>query len=254
MTVIDMKKSYLLLEEKHHDAVAQHYASRRKSDYIWEVPEELLLLDKKYFPKGSVVIDMGCGPAISVENILGVHVLKNIIYYGIDISKEMLKLAKKNIPTGSFIHGDISSPKFKKRSADVIISLGALHHIEDKVVTLQRWASLLKRGGYMLLREPTYEALKRGHGESPIEEGVKFEELKKSLKKNNLAIVTYKFFTTPAFHLFNRVLIKIGLSKWQRYRILWIPVVLIDTFFANSLGHMVSFFRGEAFTLVLQKE
>lgn len=249
-----MKKTNLLLEEKYHDAFAKEYALRRETDYIWEVPEELLLLKKEYFPEGATVIDMGCGPAISVSRILGEDKLNKLNYLGIDISKEMLKIAKKNFHNGTFIHGDISNPKFKKNSVNVIVSLGALHHVEDKNLTLKRWALLLKDGGYILLREPTFEALQRGGGESPIEEGIKFEELIRHLKNNHFILIRCNFFSTQAFHLFNRILIKIGLSKWQTFRLLWIPVVIIDTFFANSFGHLLSFFRGKAFIMVLQKK
>lgn len=248
-----MKKKDLLLEERYYDAFAREYSRRRKSDFIWEIPEKILLLKIEYFPEGAHVIDMGCGPAISISNILGKKLLSKLDYVGIDISKEMLKIAKKNIPHGHFIHGNISNPRFKKMSADVIVSLGALHHVENKVSTLRNWASLLKPGAFILLREPTYEVLKKGKGESPTEEGVKFKELLNALTPNCLSLIKYKFFSTPAFHLINRILIKIGLSQWQKYKILWVLVTIIDILFANSLGHKIKFFKGGAFILVLQK-
>ncbi len=247
-----MRKSDLLLEEKHHDAFASEYTQRRKGDFIWEVPEEIFLLKKKYFRKKITVVDMGCGPAISVVNILGRKLLDKLNYLGIDISKEMLKLAKKNIPKGKFIKGDISNPKIKANSIDVIISLGALHHVKSKKLTLHRWSIILRRGGYILLREPTYEVLKMGMGESPIEEGIKLSELTESFTQNNLLPVKYNFFSTPAFHLFNKLLIRFGLSSWRKYKLLWFPVVVVDSFLANNIGH--PFLKGGAFTLILRKE
>src|SRR3989344_1095794 len=132
-------KNTLMEEAKFQNKNAESYSCKRESDFIWEVPEKMFLIKKKYFGKGSVVIDMGCGPAISVRNIISGDILKNCNYIGVDISKNMLKYAKQNIPFGKFIQGDIEEIDFNKNYADVILSLGALHHCEDKLQTIKKW-------------------------------------------------------------------------------------------------------------------
>lgn len=62
---------------------------------IWDVPEELFLLDKRFFKKNIKVLDMGCGPAISIKKILDETILNNISYTGVDISASLLKFARK---------------------------------------------------------------------------------------------------------------------------------------------------------------
>jgi ubiquinone/menaquinone biosynthesis C-methylase UbiE len=248
-----IRKNALRLEEAHHDKNAKFYSLRRKTDYIWEVPEELFLVRKKYFSEGSTVIDMGCGPAISIKNILGRKILDKFTYVGIDISKKMLMFAKQNIPYGRFIHGDIEKPPLPAKYADIILSLGALHHSLDKNKTLKHWTKILKPHGFLLLREPTFESLKKGQGESPMEEGIKFHELKRFLRENKYKIVSVTFFSSEAFHLFNRILITCRLGSWQQVKVLWYPVVLAEVALGKVFSHRFRFFRGLAFTLIAQK-
>lgn len=245
-------KTNILLEEKYHNSMAQFYSNRRLHDYIWEVPEELFLLDKSLFMPGMKVVDMGCGPAISVSRILGKQILTRILYTGVDISKELLKFAKKYIPTGKFVCEDMSNVSFNRNSFDILISFGALHHCEDKDRTLKRWVRLIKPGGLLLLREPIYQYLKKGTGESPIEEGVKVDKLFSFINNNGLKIVKITYFSTNAFHLFNRVMIKLGLKSWQQARFFWYPVVWVDTFLSHfrSISHL---FDPQAFTIIIKK-
>lgn len=239
-------------EIKFQNQNAPNYIIKRRTDFIWEIPEELFLIKRKYFKEKSVVIDMGCGPSISLKNILTDKTLKRCRYTGVDISKELLKYAKKNIPYGEFIYEDISSVRFNKNYADIILSLGALHHTENKLTTLNSWIKILKKGGLLLIREPTFEALKRGQGESPTEEGIKVEEVLSFLHKNNIEVVSFIYFCTSVFHFFNKVMIKIKLNNLQKVRFIWYPVVLTDILL-NKIFFNKSIFKGEAFVLVAKK-
>ena len=197
---------------------------------------------------------MGCGPAESIKNIFSKKLLTSIKYIGVDISRQMLKYAKKNIPTGEYVCGDIETIQFPNNYADVIISLGALHHSIHQVNTLKNWSNILKANGYLLLREPTYEALKKGQGESPMEEGVKWKVLSKFLNDNGYEILSVVFFSSKAFHFFDKVMIKIGFGGWKYIKLLWYPVQILDVFFIKLLHANFSIFRGLAFTLVAQKK
>lgn len=244
-------KINVIQEKKYHDSVATMYNSRRLHDYIWEIPEELFLLDKQYFKARSKILDMGCGPVVSVSRVLHKE-LRNINYTGVDISREMLRYAKRNIKNGTFICKDMSNPRLGKNVYDVLLSLGALHHCKHKNTTLEHWVTLVKSGGVLLLREPIYEFLKHGTGESPTEEGIKIHEFIKLTQKKKLKILRLTFFSTNAFHLFNRIMIKIGLGGWQRIRILWYPVVYVDAFLAE-FSEYGSLFKPQAFAVILQK-
>ena len=247
-----MKSKSLLLERKYHDSVAETYNHRRLQDYIWEVPEEVFLLHKPFFPPGSKVVDMVCGPAISVSRILGQSLLNSIFYTGVDLSRNLLNFAQKNIPNGKFVYHDMSSVTFPKSELDILLSFGALHHCEHKIKIPKRWLALIKPGGLMLLREPIYEFLKRGTGESPIEEGLKLEELLQFIHSYNIKVMRRTFFSTNAFRLCNRIMIKLGLGSWQRMRILWYPVLYVDALLAK-LSTLHSIFKPQEFAIILQK-
>ncbi len=240
------------LEENYHDQIASFYNDRSNKDFTWEIPEKIFLLRREYFKRGTVVLDMGCGPAVSVRRILNTKIVNAIKYIGVDVSRELLKFAKKNIPSGRFIHADMATVMLPTKSADIILSLGALHHTINKTKTLNHWYRILKHGGYIFLREPIYEYLKQGTGESPIEEGIKLKELYRFVEKNKMKIVRITFFNTNAFHFFNKVMNKFGLARWRRSKILWYPIVLVDSLLAN-LRNLSRFFEPQAFAVVLQK-
>ncbi len=249
-----MKNSKFINEEMHHhDKEASEYAKRGEKDYIWEVPTKLFLFKNEYFLPRKVIIDFGCGPSILIKHIIPITLMKHLSYTGVDISKNMLTIAKRNVPTGKFIQGDMESVKFKRNYADIIISLGALHHSQNQYKTIDSWVQILKNDGKLLLREPLYEALHRGQGESPNEEGIKIKQLVKHLQEKNMEIKTLVFFTSPAFHLFNRILIKIGLGGWQEKRILWYPVIVMDVYLDRILGRYIPFFHGLAFAMEVIK-
>lgn len=240
------------VEEKYHDEVAESFSDVRKHDFIWEIPEQLYLLKNIYF-KNKVVVDVGCGPAISVKKNIDKKILKQCTYIGIDISKKMLSLAKINIPEGKFYHSDISNLPLNKKTADTILSLGALHHVENQLESIKNWMDILKIKGYLLLREPIYEALKRGEGASPIEEGIKTDLILKTLEDNGFILHKKIFFSSKFFHIMNKIFIKTLGDFWKNSKILWYPVMILDIFFTKIFGDNIPFFKGEACIIIAQK-
>ena len=117
----------LLEEKRYHNLQAEKYSENRMKDFVWEIPEEMFLLKNKYF-RNKTVLDMGCGPAISITRVVSEKILSSCKYIGVDISNKMISFAKKNIPHGSFIISDVSKDIHLDKSIDTLLSLGALHH------------------------------------------------------------------------------------------------------------------------------
>jgi cyclopropane fatty-acyl-phospholipid synthase-like methyltransferase len=72
---------------------------------------------------------------------------------GVDISETQIKLSKKNVPEGNFIHGDVGSIDFPSGSFDAIVSFYTFEHIprvEHKKILKQihQW---LNPNGYILI-------------------------------------------------------------------------------------------------------
>ncbi|MCE5341619.1 MAG: class I SAM-dependent methyltransferase [Planctomycetaceae bacterium] len=105
------------------------------------------------------VIDFGCGTGAFVLN--AADMCGKI--YAVDVSKAMLGFCKNKckeakISNVKFKHAGFLTYEHKAKSADVIITKLALHHLPDfwKLVALRRMATMLKKGGKLYLCDIVY--------------------------------------------------------------------------------------------------
>lgn len=108
---------------------------------------------KKILPtlnKSSKILDVGTGTGKYYE-----YFFKKYNITGIDISKEMLKLAQVRIPLGTFIQGNIINDElFKnKEFSHILCLLDTLYHNTYKVqaLILKNFYYWLKDGGYLYI-------------------------------------------------------------------------------------------------------
>ena len=185
-------------------------------------------------PYKSFILDVGCGNN-SVRKIK--KFLPNAFYVGVDIcdyylddlSKKMIDkyilLSKENFAYGiSKIRMDF----------DLVISQHNIEHVNDRVAVLTSMVSVIKPGGYLVLRFPNSESMnfpsRTGtlnyldditHNLPPPD----FENIKKFLLKNGLVIEysskAYKPFLLWLIGLFNepfsKIIKKNLLGTWQFY-------------------------------------
>jgi len=115
------------------------------------------ILDKviNKIPKGSRALDIGCGTGIPVDKILSKH----FEVLGIDISKEMIKLAKKNVPNVKFKVKDSLKLKFRRKSFGLITAFFTLIHIPKKKIPfmIKKIYNFLKKDGYFVVSMGTQE-------------------------------------------------------------------------------------------------
>lgn len=75
-------------------------------------------------------------------------------YYGIDISKEVVKLARKNfkelVGKNNFRVGDVRKIPFKDDSFDVVFSFGTIEHIRENQLAVDEAFRVLKPGGVFI--------------------------------------------------------------------------------------------------------
>jgi SAM-dependent methyltransferase len=81
-------------------------------------------------------LDLGCGTAILGEELLNLN--PNYSYCGIDISEHMIEEAKRRLrrfgKRARLITGDLSKVnKIEFSESDIIISVLAIHHFENKI-------------------------------------------------------------------------------------------------------------------------
>lgn len=106
------------------------------------------------FKKDAVVLDAGCGSALSAEAMLG-NLLDTIDYIGVDISESVMVANKRLKSLGYdmtrkfFIQSDLNDIPLKEK-VDVIFSEGVLHHTDSTERAIINLASHLNVGGHFL--------------------------------------------------------------------------------------------------------
>lgn len=114
--------------------------------YLERIKEFISSLDG-----GEKVLDLGCGPGNMARQL--VLSGKGYTITGVDLSEEMLRIARENVPEASFFCQDIREINFKPNSFDVILLSFCIVHLKDKemVSLLEKVSQYLKAGGKVYL-------------------------------------------------------------------------------------------------------
>ena len=133
-----VKEGYDKIAEKYYQDRDLFKNKKEIDDFIEQLPDDAL------------VLDIGCGGGVPVLKLL---VEKGFSAKGIDFSKGMLELAKKNVPEAELILGDVMKADFESESLDGIMSTYAVIHIHRShhpalYLKIHNW---LKQGGIMLV-------------------------------------------------------------------------------------------------------
>ncbi len=134
---------YRALVRASYDRLASAYAESRVGETHPELEWLLTRLDD-----GSSVLDIGCGGGVPVTRSLA----KRFAVTGVDVSREMLRLARTNVPNANFVRSDITSVEFDESSFDAVVAFFSLFHIprEDHPRLFRRVRDWLKPGGYLM--------------------------------------------------------------------------------------------------------
>jgi len=119
--------------------------------YDKEFPDknEHIIMFLNLLPKGSKILDVGCGVGGDVKFAAS----KGFKVVGIDASRNMVKIAKKNCPNAKLGVCDIKKIKFKPNSFDGIIAAFSLIHIHKKDVlkVIKKFHKILKNCGFIYI-------------------------------------------------------------------------------------------------------
>jgi SAM-dependent methyltransferase len=254
----DKKRSeHLEQEEQYHDDTAGKRFEGARKAYEWQIPEDRYLFGKvKGTIKGKSLLDLGCGTGASVKNLLDPAKYK-YDYLGIDISSKLLKYAKKEIKKGRFLKANAEELPLEDGSVDVIVVLGLYHHLPDYKKSLKESFRVLKKGGLLLIREPTRRGLPKGKGDSPHEKGIKVDKfLKLSRKYCDVVQIRYTecrpivltgFFRNKFHSIFR-------LDTNSKFKPFWLLRFYIDKILINTLGRFIPYFQGLNFYLILKRK
>ena len=141
------------LVRKGYNKIAKAYYSHRDLNKFNNELEKLVSL----LPKDAHVLDLGCGAGIPTAKFL---VKNGIRVTGIDLSDNMLGMARENVPDAKFIKMDINEIKFKENTFDGIISVYTLFHIpkQNHFLIFKKIFEILKPGGILLINTGVSES------------------------------------------------------------------------------------------------
>ena len=99
--------------------------------------------------KNLKILDAGCGTG----NLLKILEDKNanLKLYGVDISKEMLKIARKKLKNVKIKLEAAEKLSFKKNYFDYVFSIDAFHHYYNHDLVMKNFYRVLKKDGYLIV-------------------------------------------------------------------------------------------------------
>ncbi len=139
----DPKIDYKALVQRGYDRCAVDYERARQEEAH---PKLDLVIDR--LEEGAKVLDIGCGVGIPVARALS----QKFQVSGVDLSSEMIRRARVNVPQANFIHNDIMGVKFPSDYFGAVLSFYAIFHVprEEHFELFHRIHDWLKVGGYFL--------------------------------------------------------------------------------------------------------
>jgi SAM-dependent methyltransferase len=103
----------------------------------------------KSLPRGSSVIDLGCGPGFPITVLLveeGLHV------FGVDAAPSFVAAFRRNLPDTPIVCESVLESTFFDRTFDAVLSIGLMFLLkaEEQHRLIQRFADILVQGGRLL--------------------------------------------------------------------------------------------------------
>jgi len=130
MKLLEINKLRSLVKNNYEIIAADFDLKRKKA--IWSPAQAYC----QKILAGQKILDLGCGNGRLFNELKN----KDVVYLGIDSSKALIDLAKKNYPTAKFLRGDILCLNEIISSAekyDFIFCLATLQHIPSEELRLE---------------------------------------------------------------------------------------------------------------------
>ena len=100
------------------------------------------ILDNCGIDKGVCVHDVACGTGVLFPD----YIKREAVVTGIDISPEMVKIAKEKFPNVNVICGDVEETDFNEKF-DAVMVYNAFPHFPDPERLVENLSKLLRKGG-----------------------------------------------------------------------------------------------------------
>ena len=146
------------------------------------------------------VLDLACGTGNYLLSQQKYYQGENIKWIGIDLSIDMLNVAKSKNLTAEFINSNAENFNLDVESVDLVVCNFAFHHFENKQKSLNKIYATLKKGGVLRFRNIEPECMKdwwvyKYCPETSYEDMFRFwskDLMMYELKKNNFVNISAK--------------------------------------------------------------
>jgi len=104
-------------------------------------------------PRGSSVIDLGCGPGFPLTALL---VEEELEVFGVDASPTLVAAFQRNLPGTPVLCESVLESSLFTRTFDAALSVGLMFLLspDEQERLIQRFAEILKPGGRLLFTSP----------------------------------------------------------------------------------------------------
>lgn len=145
-------KNYIELSKKHFDNQAKIY-DETNTAYYSKYPKISCkdVAQRLKYSEYQSLLDIGCGTGYLIDML---QKQKSADYYGLDLSPEMLKVAKNKL-SGSveLIEGYSDSLPYKDSSFDVVTCIQSFHHYPKPEKAMAEAYRVLKPGGLYIISD-----------------------------------------------------------------------------------------------------
>ncbi|MGH7254623.1 MAG: class I SAM-dependent methyltransferase [Nitrospirales bacterium] len=141
---------------------AEHFAHADADKYFWQTGNpyvartERELLKQVPLNGAERLLEVGCGEGGNLH-LMGPGRMKAI---GLDVSREKVAWAFRQLPQARFVCGDATRLPFRDGAFDVVLCRDVLHHVADKPAVAHELFRVCRAGGTIVVIEP--------NGRSPI--------------------------------------------------------------------------------------
>ncbi len=132
-----------------HDTIAEGYAEKYRANVRNHMRKIELLLERGRVKGGDRILEVGIGTGDHMKHTI----LKHKDTIGIDISKKMVKEAKRLLPGGMMVIGDAENLPFRGGSFDNVSTVATLHHTNYRQA-VREFSRVCKTGGVVGAVEP----------------------------------------------------------------------------------------------------
>ena len=142
-----MNGEHKRLVERGYDRVAESYLATKDL----QDPLALSALEEMAgdLPPGAPVLDLGCGAGIPATRWLAG---RGFAVTGVDISERQLELARKLVPSATFLKADMTELDLEPETFDAVVAFHSIIHVprEEHPALLGRIHTWLRPGGLFL--------------------------------------------------------------------------------------------------------